>query len=318
MKPQPQIMKTIVAITIVGMLITSCKKTETPAPATPANTTTTDGTSQQTLRASDNSNVDNESNQAMDDVNSALSDVSTTRDMQTYCNMTIDSSQKATGKLTLIYTGNDCSNLRSRSGSIVIQLPYDGTNITPWHAVGSTATITFVNYKVTNLANNKSITFNGWHTIKNVNGGGWLELYLGTSIVHKVRAEMQITFDDGTTRTWHAAKTRTFGFNNNMLKCTLAGDTIVNGYTHVAMMGVTRAGEAFTLDVPTPISYYLYGSTCLYKPVGQVILYGVAHQLTITYGVDNMGMPVNGGCPYGYKLGWTDSQGAAQQAIIAY
>ncbi|MES2592249.1 MAG: hypothetical protein V4608_10215 [Bacteroidota bacterium] len=312
------ILKSFIAITFAALVITGCKKEEEPEP-TPA-PVATDGTTEQSQRASDQSNSDNESNTAMDEANTAMQDVSTTRDFQA-CGMIIDSSQKAIGKITLNYNGNDCSGTRSRSGSIIIKLPYDSTTstITRWSDPGCKAELTFVNYKVTYLANNKSLKFNGTHSITNVYGGYFLQRLLASQpIVYKVRADMQISYDDGTSRIWKAAKSRTYSQVAGVVKTTVEGDTIVNGHNDVAAWGTTRMGDSFTLDVPTPIAYYIYGSTCLYKPTGMVVLYVATKSLSITYGVDIAGTIVTGGCPYGYKLNWTDIQGTPQQYVVAY
>lgn len=308
--------KTLLGVTLTCFLITGCKKedpTPTPTPTTPTNTATT----QQTQRASDQSNVENESNQAMDEANTVMQDVSTTREIQALCNVTIDSSQKNIGKLIINYNGLDCSGTKTRTGSIMIQLPYNGTQITTWSTAGSTAILTFNNYKVTYIATNKSLKFNGTHSVTNVNGGGWGQLLLGTSIIHKVRADMQISFDDSTACSWKFAKVRTYHFMSGQLKATIAGDTIINSHTNVAVWGVNRLGENFTMAVPTEITYYLLGGTCIGKPKGEIVLYGDYNQLTITYGVDANGN-LTSGCPFGYKYSWTDQQGAAQQYIVAY
>ena len=300
-------------------IIAGCKKTETPAPTTnpPA---MVDGT-QQTQKASDQSDAENGSNQAMDDCNSALQDVSTTRSIETtFCNMTIDSTYKSIGKLILNYTGNDCNNVTSRTGTITIQLPYNGNTITTWSTPGATASLTFDNFKVTNLANNKYIIYNGIHYVTNVNGGGFLQLYMGTSIIHKVRACMQLTFPDSTTRSWNVAEKRTLSSvsQSGIVKATTEGDTIIGIHNHVAFWGVNRIGEAFTVDMPTPFSYMAFGTTCLFKPkTGVIVFYGVSHTITLTYGVDANGNATTA-CPYGYKFSWTDINNNPQQIVLSY
>lgn len=312
------ILKSFIAITFAAFVITGCKKKEEPEP-TPVVTNT--GTTEQSQRAADQSNSDNESNTAMDEANTAMQDVSTTRDFQA-CGMTIDSSQKLMGKITLNYSGIDCSGTRTRSGSIIIELPYNSTatpQITTWSTAGCKAKLTFVNYKVTYLATNKSLNFNGTHSITNIYGGQFIQrLLAGLPIVYKVRAEMQISYDDGTSRTWKAAKVRAYSQVAGAVKTTIEGDTVINNITNMAMWGTTRLGEEFTLALPTSIAYYIYGSTCLYKPTGLAELRVAAKILTITYGVDMSGTVVTGGCPYGYKLNWTDIQGTPQQYVVAY
>lgn len=320
MNAKKSIFKLVLAVTLTGLTIVGCKKEEAPVP-TPTTVTqpTPDGsTAQQTQKANDQNNFDNESNRAMDEAINAMQDCSQTRDVQAVCNMTVDTSMASVGKITLTYNGNDCLNLTSRTGSIVIQLPYNGT-VTTWTTVGAKAIITFNNYKVTRLSDNKSLTFNGFHSIKNVNGGGIIQLLLGNTIVHQVRANMVITFDDGTTRTWMVAKTRTFTHALGLTTNTIAGDTTFGSYVHAAVWGTNRLGQPFTVDIPTAISYYMSGSVCLYRPMpGVVVSYTTAFTLTTTYGVDIFGNVMTSGCPYGYKFNWVDNNNVAQQVVLPY
>lgn len=315
MKTKNFTLKSFIAIIFAGLIISGCKKKEEPAP-TPV-TPVTYTSAQQNQRTSDQRSVENESNQAMDDADKAMQDCSKTRSTQAVCNMTVDTTLASQGKITLTYNGNDCSNTTSRTGSIVIQLPYSGY-VTTWNTAGATAVLTFNNYKVTRLSNNKSITFNGVHKIKNVNGGGTLQLLAGNSIVHQIRANMVITFDDGTTRTWLIAKTRTFSNTSGLIKCIIAGDTTFGSYSHAAVWGTNRLGQAFTVDMPTAFSYNMFGSACLFRPLtGVIIDYTVYNTITITHGLDIFGNPATI-CPYGYKFQWIDGNGVTQQVILPY
>lgn len=319
MKKNYSIIKCITAIVFAAFVITGCKKTEDPAPTpTPPVQTVPDGsTSQQKQRASDQNTFENECNQVMDDATNAMQNCSQTRGVQAICNLTVDTSLASQGQITLIYNGNDCLNLTSRTGSIVIQLPYNGT-VTTWTTLGAIAKLTFNNYKVTRLLDNKSLTFNGFHSIKNVNGGGLVQLLMGNTIVHQIRANMQMTFDDGTNRTWLVAKTRTFTHALGLIQNTIAGDTTFGTYVHAAVWGTNRSGQPFTIDIPTAITYNMSGSTCLFRPhTGVVINYTTTFTLTITYGVNFLGNPATG-CPYGYKFNWVDGQGNSQQVVLPY
>ncbi len=317
METKSTLTKIVFAIAFIGLAITGCKKADSPAPvpATPAPTYTS---SQQTQRANDQSNVENQCNTAMDDANTAMQNCSRTRHTETVCNLTVDTSLASQGKITLNYNGNDCSNLTSRTGSIVIQLPYNNNTVTTWTTAGAVAKLTFNNYKVTRLSDNKSITYNGFHSIKNVNGGGAVQLMLGSTILHQIRANMVITFDDGTTRTWQIAKTRTFTNVSGLVTATVAGDSTFSTYVHAAVWGTNRLGQAFTVDMPTAFSYYMLGSVCLYRPLtGVVIDYVPSNTLTLTYGVDFLGNPATG-CPFGYKFAWMDANNVQQHIVIPY
>ncbi len=316
MKNKKTIFGSITAIVLLGAFITGCKKSNGPTQVSPI-----DDATQQSVTAGDQSKIENETNQCMDDANTALQGISTTRGVESFpfCNITIDSSQKATGLIVLNYNGNNCDNTKSRSGSISIQLPYNGSTVTRWRVQGAKITLTFNNYKVTNLIENKSLTLNGTHSITNVSGGVVADLLTNpNSIVHKVRANMVLTFDDGTNRTWGAARTRTFSISNSIISASIAGDTAVSGYSNTAMWGTNRIGETFEISIPTPVVFNIYGGTCLYRPLSGVrILNGLAHVLTVTYGVDANGNAATG-CPYGYKANWINGQGVAKQIIKPY
>ena len=308
----------VLVAAIMGLIFTGCKKssnsTVSPIDDSPA----------QALSASDQSRVEEESNQSMDDVNSAMEGVSTTRSAQAFsfascANISVDTSQAATGLIVLNYNGNNCANTKLRSGSISIQLPYINGSVVRWHVQGASITLTFNNYKVTRLSDNKSLTLNGTHTITNVSGGVIATITSGTPRVHKIRANMQLTFDDGTNRTWQAARTRTFTIANNIISEQIVGDTTVSNYNNVAMWGTNRAGTNFYISIPTPVVENILGGTCLYKPLSGVRVHnGIAHPITVTYGVDTNGNAVTSGCPYGWKANWTNGQGVAKQVIVSY
>ena len=324
METKSSLTKIVYAIVFTGLAITGCKKADSPAPisSVPAASVQPYTSAQQTQRANDQSNVENQCNAAMDDADNAMQNCARTRHSSaiTVCNLSIDTSLASQGKITLNYNGNDCSNLTSRTGSIVIQLPYNNNTVTTWTTAGAVAKLTFNNYKVTRLSDNKSITYNGFHSIKNVNGGGALQLLSGATILHQIRANMVITFDNGTTCTWQIAKTRTFTNAAGLITATVAGDSTFSTYVHAAVWGTNRLGQPFTVDMPTAVSYYTLGSVsiCLYRPfTGVVIDYVPSNTLTITYGVDFLGNPATG-CPFGYKFAWMDANNVQQHIVLPY
>jgi hypothetical protein len=311
-----KIMIPIMVAATMGLIFTGCKKTDTTPAAT---TSTTDDANQQATSAADLTNVENESAKSLDDVNASVDGSSSLRSSTGPCNVTIDSSSKSSGLIKLTFTGNTCDNTKSRSGSIYVQLAKNGTAVNGWHNPGASVTLTYVNFKVTNLSDNKSLTFNGTHIVTNVNGGRLATLTSG-SIVHKVRGDMQITFDDGTVRSWSIARTRTFTNTNGVLYDQVTGDTTVNNHTNVAMWGTNRAGENFAISITTPVVVEISGGTCSHKPLSGVrVHHGLARELTVTYGVDANGVAEPAGtCPYGCKLDWTNAKGVAKEVIRAY
>jgi len=316
METKKIISRSFIAMLFTCAVITGCKKSDDGSAPKPM-----DDMLQQSESANDQSRVENESNLCMDDANSALQGVSTTRNLESFsfCNIIVDSSQKAIGIIVLNYVGNNCSNTRLRSGSITIQLPYINGVVTRWKELGASITLTFNNYKVTDLSSGKSLIFNGTHTVINVNGGLLINITSGNPIVHKIRANMELTFDDGTNRTWGAARTRTFTVANNTVSASVTGDTTIDNYNNIAMWGTNRNGVSFDIAITTPVVYDVFGGSCLFKPYSGVrVHYKLAHVITVTYGVDSNGDPVTSGCPYGWRANWVNGQGVAKQVVKPY
>ena len=311
MKKKGMLKYFIVAATM-GIIYTGCKKKDT-TPAATTTTTTTDDTPQQEQSAADQATVENETNNSINDANNAVSGSTSLRAANAaslVSNARIDSIAKR--QLRVTYFGKSSDSLRIRSGSITIQLD------TAWHISGAVLTITFSNYKVTNVGTGKSITFNGTHVITNVNGGAIANITTNT-VVHKIRGNISITFDDGTVRSWSIARKRSYYLTSSQLTESLTGDTTVNTYSNVTMWGTNRAGETFYVSTPSPVVDYIANSNCLLKPIsGQRIFY-LTHNITATYGVDASGNAEPAGtCPYGYMLNWTNASGTAKQAILSY
>lgn len=319
----------VVAATM-GVVFTGCKKDKVTAPSATSTTATTAATidsqaAKSAQGASDLSSVEMQSDASMDDINAILNN-SSLRSIAGPCNVTIDTSQRSAGTITIDYNGLSCDLRKRLSGSISIQLAVRGGTVTNWGDVGATVGITYTNFKVTNVADSSSITFNGSYNVTNVIGGNVFLLTSGDSVVHKVRGEMQITFPDNTTRTWGVSRTRTFrnqgGLTNILgsLSVTITGDTTINGNSNVSRWGTNRADEAFSVSITTPITVKAAGSICIFKQItGEKVYRRADHTLSITHGVDANGVVVtDGSCTYGYKIVWTDDQGATQEVVRPY
>lgn len=319
MKAPNLIFKALLGATIACFIMAGCKKKDDPAPTPNPTNNTPAETTQQTLRSSDHSNVDNESNQAMDEANTAMSEVSTMREVQSICGADIDKSDTLIGIIRLNYDGVTVCSGKKRAGQIVIQLPYNGTNVTPWSTMGAVAKLTFNNYKITYVSTGKTLTLNGTHSVTNVNGGGWIQLYfLNQPIVHKVRADMEITFEDSTTREWHSAIKRTLDYTGGVLKSSVVSDTSTTDYPSLAFWGKDRYDQTFSIDMPYPFSYKIIDpANCLFKPTGQLFFHWSTKVLKIIYGVNSDGTTATT-CPYGYKFEWTDDLGTDHNIVVAY
>ncbi len=323
MKTKNGMKSLMMVLAVSALLITGCKKKDDVVePENPATETSAK------VNAADQSDVDQQSNESVDDVNKVLNDNSNTR-AELPCNVTIDSAALMTkGLIKLTYHGLSCDLLRTRSGVISVQIPFDPATKKPvhWNVKGAKVVVTYDNYKVTRVADNNTITFNGKVTLTNVNGGGVWVLLSGTPVIHELRGGMVITFNDGTTREWAVARERAYALSLGVITVTESGDTLING-KHVAYWGKNRAGDEFSLSIDKPVVTNIWGGTLcrFYKPYEGVVVMsstvtGTTNTVTITYGVDASGNPITGAldCPYGYKLNWIDGAGTAQQLIIKY
>ena len=300
-----------IMIAVSSLTIDSCKKDKTAL---------ADSTDDTELYASDDAKVESEANQALEDVNTAIN-VSGTFSGKTDalpCGASIDTSQKADGIIVLTFDGTTkCVNeSRTRSGKIKIQL-LGGMH---WMEKGATIAVTFTDYKVTRLADNKSITFNGSHSVTNVNGGLVLKMMVGDTIVRKIRADMSITFDDNSTRKWQAARTHTYTLNNTELSISTKGDTTIGGVANIAVIGENRKGLPFAVVISKAV---VVNSSCgWHHPVSGIRIHnkggGSGHEITVTYGVDANGNEVSTGCPEYYKLNWTNKKKEQKELIKKY
>jgi len=236
----------------------------------------------------------------------------------TICGATVDSTNFTTDKkitLTFDNTTPCINNTRKRNGQIAIQL----TTGTKWNDVGAVLSITFTNYKVTRISDSKSITINGSKTITNVNGGLLRNLSAG-SIAHRIQAtDMNITFDDGTSRTWSTDRTRTLTKSGSDYLATIEGNKSVGGYSDVAVWGTNRYGNTFYTTIDTPVVLSSCTSQGRWKAISGVKTHrGLVKDITITFGVNQDGTS-NGTCAaYGYKVNWEGVGGAQKQAVISY
>ena len=321
MKTKNLILKSVLSLALMAAIFSGCKKDK-------SDDIDTDETSEQVINASDERTMSSEMDNSEDDANRlmlnyphfrGLGRVGVVTGYHIPCNSTVDSSLVAQGKLTITFNGNNCDNKRSRTGVITLQLPYNSvTNeVTSWSTAGCVLTVTFINFKATRLADSKSITVNGTKYITNVTGGMVDDAAnFTTPIVHHITGAMQVTFDDGTTRSWNIDRNRAIARTNSVTTVTITGNATQSGVSNVSIWGVNRRGNTFTVSIPTPI---VLTSSCDYYPISGVRVHnGVVRDLTVTFGVDQNGNAVNSGCAYGYRLNWVNRRGMAKQAVVSY
>ena len=304
------------ALLMAGLAFTSCKKDKATTPATEA-----DESSTFAQHSSDVNTSNNTADMSLDDAETALTQTSLggyrTNASSSICNAVVDTFISSK-KIVITYNGSSCDGLRNRTGVITVQL----TSGTHWKDLGAVLTITYVNFKVTTISSGKSTTLNGTHTITNVTGG--IVNHIGnapnpTTITRKIRANnMSITFDDGTVRSWSAARKRTWtGSGGSPVSLTIEGDTTLAGVSNTEVWGTNRAGNAFTTVMNNPL---VANVGCgWWKPVSGMKTHSFNSRVsTITFGTDASGNIVSSGCPTHYIINWTSPTGVAKYYIGSY
>jgi hypothetical protein len=317
----------IVLALLIFLLPTSCSKTG----YTIVNTTADSST--QIITANDELDVNYEVDQAINEalLATSLSSIASGDTLNaeaagevlytTISKVIIDTSLiKDSSYIRLTYYGKNADQTKGRSGVINVQLSRDGNGkIIPWKTPGATMTITFEQYEVIILANNKSLWMNGTLTITNNTGGLLTQasntaLLPGDSLQDKVNGSIVFTYNDNTnlivTWTWNLNQIRMFNIRNTVLTSTIRGDTTISNLAGVSTSGNTRFGYSFYTQVTVPAVQTISSLYLLSNPLsGEKIIRGIPEPMTIDYGVDGHGNPVTSGNPYGYKLSWISNGG---------
>ncbi len=299
----------LIALGIISLTLNACRKDKEG---------TGDDFKNQTIAARDEADMEAASEQSLEDINSAIDGSSLAGKALgprpfVLCGSTVDTSQKAQGRITITYDGTSVCNGKKRTGSVLIQFPAGKK----WRDVGTRISATFNSLKFTRVIDGKSITLDGQKSITNVNGGIVSEQTNGQTIVHKVRGNLSLTFDNGTVRNWVVARLKTITLIDSVYQLKVEGDTTVDGTANVVIFGTNRAGRAFRVAIATPI---IANSTCFfYRPVQGVKVHsGLEREIIVTFGVDEGGNSVSSGCAYGYKAEWKNARGQQKTLITQY
>jgi hypothetical protein len=289
-----------------------------------------DDTGSETTTAQDAANYSSASNQSALEAETVFSgSPSTARTTsaggQTIVGVTIDSTHVGSGIFVLRYSGvGFCGKARTGSDSIVL---LGG----PWHTKNAQL-VSYYNYSIINR-NGKTMKLVGVDTITNISGGNLLTLAaaynLQDSLVRTHTGTATITFEDGTTRTWHHARQRVKHYSNGVLTNTITGlkSFPLLGLTGIEAWGINRNFEPFYGQIVTPLLWaYTIGQqtncTFGYPYSGEFIHRSIASGLKVTFGVDQTGSiasytPYAQNCPSYVKLDWTHAS-KSREAIIAY
>lgn len=317
----------LIALLSVATILSSCKKedkeekVELDANVAQFNT--------------DANNYKAESDQVDNDINNSLSEIPAFGRMSSssgaallsspLCGVVIDSSQIASKILFYNFDGvTPCfSPSRTRSGQIKVQL----TNGTYWSDVNAELTLTYIDFKVVQLSNNKSIKFNGVKTLKNINGNNWLGFLLSTATLkYQERAlNIDVVFDNSLSAVWNSARITEWSLipataNPNIPYAHIAfsaiGDTSLNGQANVDSWGVNRFGSSFTTYYNSSVVSNTYCGLWRFNS-GELVHAVDGNTFTLTLGVDQSGNPTPYACAYGYKVGW-NVNGTANSVILSY
>ena len=306
---------------LASSIVTSCKKREKEI-----------ALDEETKQFNEDANeIKSESDNVDNDINSSINNTSIGgRTSASYsselCGVTIDSSQIANKILFYNFDGSTpCfSPSRTRGGQIKVEL----INGNSWKDVGAVLKLTYINFKIIKLSNNKSIQFNGVKTLKNVNGINWFTFLTSASnFKFQSRAlNVNVTFENGDQAIWNSARITTWdyiaanvtpGIPYGYVKFTSNGDTIRNGISNIDSWGTNRNGQIFQTYYQSP---WVSNSYCgFWRPVSGNLSHQVGiYNLGLQLGVNQNGDPSTLTCAYGYKVSWTPLGGTAQTLINSY
>ena len=253
----------------------------------------------------DEINVENASDQALNDVNMVLSPGKLKSTESWPCNATVTFGGIVNDTITIDidYHGKDCSNTHIRSGHVIVKKRY----LEDWGLAGATVIVRLNNFTITKISNEKSLTLNGTKHFQNVSGHYLWELGLDstvTSIEHRVWGTVTATFENGN-RVWNIARQRTFTGSLIALVMTTDGFGSADGYTNLATWGINRNDEQFYSSITQSV---VHKQVCNWDPCSGIIIHEIpaaSKSATITFGYDsNNNLITNGDCPTRYRVDW--------------
>jgi hypothetical protein len=220
-----------------------------------------------------------------------------------------DSSFIGVKRIILTYTGQTADGIRTRSGSIILQLIAGNR----WRDAGSVVQMDFNNVRMTNRRNGQQVIIQGTYYIRNMNGG---IAFVDQNVQHKAWGAASATYGSGSEQTWNINRIRSFSNNSGVLGVTTRGDTTIDGRQQVHIWGNSRRGNPFWNRTENTIRWT---SACPGKLTeGKTVLEGLEVNVTVTHGVNADGTTTTTGCPHGYKVQWKNRKNEDKQAIIAY
>ncbi len=287
----------LILIAAMGFYFSSCSKEK-------KQNGSSDSESMQQL-TKDEINVENASDEALNDVNTVLSGGGMKSTMLWPCNATIDSATIQNDTITyhITYDGKNCSGTLDRHGKVTVKRKVGEK----WWMPGATVTVTMIDLQITKVASGKSVTFNGTKLFQNVTGGKMWQLWSGeiSSIIHKVSGAISATFDDNSTRIWNVARQRAFTIEDQKLIMTIDGFGNADGYSNLVLWGTNRHGEAFYTQITQSI---VHKQRCDMDPCSGIKIHQIPSMeksATITFGYNDNNEPIQGNeCPTRFRVDW--------------
>jgi hypothetical protein len=272
-------------------------------------TTNKDVTNTESMQqlSKDENNVENATDQALNDANYELSPVNLkSTESGGPCNTTVTISPVVNDTITIDinYHGRDCNNTHYRTGDVVIKKKY----LENWGQAGATVIVTLNNFTITKISTGKSLILNGTKHFENVSGHYLWQLGLDsvvTSVVHKAWGTVTAGFDNNTSRVWNIARQRTFTGSLINLVMTTDGFGTADGITNLATWGINRNGEQFYSSITQSV---VHKQVCDWDPCSGIIVHEIpaaSKSATITFGYDsNNNLITDGSCPTRYRVDW--------------
>jgi hypothetical protein len=299
------------AIFSLSIIFTACQKDAATA---------TDYITETSTHSDDQSRFSAEMDAVANDANAALEITAgfsgRTDDIQSIiCDATIAVDTLSNPRtITITYDGTNCHGHHTRTGVVIISM-VQGIR---WRNAGAVLNVSFQNFKITRLSDNKSITINGTQSYTNVSGGLLINLPSLTTITHTITSNnMSVTFDNGSQRNWQVARRRVFTYNNGIV-ITTTGTHADGAATGIAEWGTNRFGHAFTTAITQPL---IIRQDCNFRLTnGKVTHVTSLFNAAVTFGLNAAGAPAT--CPgtgsYYMKIEWTGPGGVPHIVILPY
>lgn len=295
MKIKNLILLSFFILALSGIMFSGCKKGEKE---------NNDGSSSLQQLSKDEENIQNASDEALNDANLFLSGASLTSTRTLPCHGTVDSTSIENDTITyfITYDGPNCNERIYRTGQVEIKKKVG----TLWGQAGATVIVKYLNLSLTKIASGKTMILNGTKNYQNFSGGFIWQLGNELpALVHKVWGSLQATFNDTTTRTWYVSRQRTFSGSSDSLVLTIDGFGTDAGYTNLVCWGINRHGENFYTQITQSV---VLKQTCEFDPCSGSKIHQIPSDnksATVTFGYNDQNQMISGEeCPTRFRIDW--------------